>query len=401
MSNVANIRLIVLAVGLVSVFALNGVPVLGQEANPLQDSIRENTSKLASLRARMQQKQERMANLESQANEVRRSHDEIATEIAESQQLLSDMVQSEAMLSTQSQQLAVDVAAHSNSYEGQKKDLARSLRNMYLRGQRGELEMVMTAGNFSDLMTRMKVSRMMARLEAGMVESTRTEGAQVQQEQRLLDAALAEIWQAREEKRFENDRLELLMAEQVASLRELENEKKGLKNQMLDLSLNEQKLNYILEDLEQQRTEDSAIEQPASAHSLAAMAGQLEWPVQGELIRGFGRSVHPRFKTVTLNNGFNIAAGTGAPVASVADGTVEFSDHLPGFGQCVILDHGEGYYTLYAHLDRLFVDKGEQIARGQVVAEVGRPSGSEEPQLYFEVRQGRTPLDPGDWLKSR
>ena len=123
--------------------------------------------------------------------------------------------------------------------------------------------------------------------------------------------------------------------------------------------------------------------------------------MHGELIRGFGRSVHPRFKTVTLNNGFNIAAGTGAPVASVADGTVEFSDHLPGFGQCVILDHGAGYYTLYAHLDRVFVDKGEQIARGQVVAEVGRPSGGEEPQLYFEVRQGRTPLDPGDWLKPR
>ena len=102
-----------------------------------------------------------------------------------------------------------------------------------------------------------------------------------------------------------------------------------------------------------------------------------------------------------INNGFNIAAGVGAPVAAVADGRVEFSDQLPGFGQCVILDHGAGYYSLYAHLDRMFVDKGEQIARGQVMAEVGRPSGSEEPQLYFEIRQGRTPLDPGDWLKPR
>ncbi len=376
-------------------------PIGAQEPSPLQDSIRENTTKLSSLRARIQKKQERMASLDNQASEVRRSHDVIQKEIAESQQLMSDMVQSEAILTTQSEQLALDVAKHQASYEDQKKELARSLRNMYLRGERGELEMVMTAGNFSDLMTRMKVSRMMARLEAGMVENTRTDGMRVQQEQRLLDATLAEIWQAREEKRFENDRMELLMAEQVASLRELENEKKGLKNQMLDLSLNEQKLNYILEDLEQQRTEDSAIEQPVTATSLAAMAGQLEWPVHGELIRGFGRSVHPRFKTVTLNNGFNIAAGTGAPVASVADGSVEFSDHLPGFGQCVILDHGAGYYTLYAHLDRVFVDKGEQIARGQVVAEVGRPSGGEEPQLYFEVRQGRTPLDPGDWLKPR
>ena len=237
------------AVALVPVLLLTASLVQAQEPSPLQEGIRENTAKLSSLRARIQEKQERMASLNDQASNVRRSHDVIQTEIAESQQLMSDMVQSEAMLTTQSQQMALDVDQHRQSYEGQKADLARSLRNMYLRGQRGELEMVMTAGNFSDLMTRMKVSRMMARLEAGMVEKARTEGVRVQQEQRVLDAALAEIWQAREEKRFENDRLELLMAEQVASLRELEDEKKGLKNQMLDLSLNEQKLNYILEDL--------------------------------------------------------------------------------------------------------------------------------------------------------
>jgi septal ring factor EnvC (AmiA/AmiB activator) len=111
--------------------------------------------------------------------------------------------------------------------------------------------------------------------------------------------------------------------------------------------------------------------------------------------------VHPRFKTVTVNNGVNVAAPLGSPVAAAADGKVEFSDDLPGFGQCVILDHGAGYYTLYAYLDRVFVAKGDVISRGQVVAEVGRPTGDEEPQLYFEVRQGRTPLDPADWLKSR
>ncbi len=369
--------------------------------DPLQDSIQQNTAKLADLRDRIRQQQQRMASLEDQATAVRRSHEEIQQEIAESQQLLSDMVQSEVQLGAQSKELAVEVQRRRVSYEAQKQALAQSLRNMYLRGQQGELEMALTADSFSELMTRMKVSRMMARLEAGVVTRTREEGARLQREQRLLDAALAEIWQSREEKRVEKDRLEDLMAEQVAVLRELEAEKKGIKNSLLDLSLNEQKLNYVLEDLEQQRNTrvpDPAADQPAL---LTSQAGQMEWPVHGELIRGFGRSVHPRFKTVTVNNGYNIAAGVGAPVAAVATGTVEFSDHLPGFGECVILDHGGGYYTLYAHLDRVFVDKGEQIARGQIVAEVGRPSGAEEPQLYFEIRQGRTPLDPGDWLKPR
>ncbi len=388
---------IVLLLGLV----LAAVPVHGQTQDPLQDTIRENTTKLSKLRARIHQQQERIGNLEDEANAVRRSHGDIQQEIATSRELMSDMVHSELLLTTQSQQLAGELAQRRTSYEAQKQALARSLRNMYLRGQRSELEMLISAGSFSDLMTRMKVSRTLARLEAGMVEETRREGARIQRKQRVLDAALAEIWQTREEKRENNDRLEMLMAEQVASLRDLETEQKGIKSTLLDLSLNEQKLNYILEDLEQQRTEDEALQEQASTTSLAAMAGQLDWPVHGELIRGFGRSVHPRFKTVTLNNGFNISAGVGAPVAAVAEGSVEFVDQLPGFGQCVILDHGAGYYSLYAQLDRVFVEKGETIARGQVVAEVGQPTGGEDPQLYFEIRQGRTPLDPGDWLKSR
>ena len=64
---------------------------------------------------------------------------------------------------------------------------------------------------------------------------------------------------------------------------------------------------------------------------MAGLAGQLEWPVQGQLVRSFGRSVHPRFQTVTVNNGVNIAARQGAPVAAVAEGRVEFCDRLPGF----------------------------------------------------------------------
>ena len=212
--------------------------------------------------------------------------------------------------------------------------------------------------------------------------------------------ALAEIALSREEAGQEGSRLEMLEAEQIEALRALESQKKGIKNRLLELSLNEQRLTYILDDLEQQRVEQDAKEL-ATASTLTAMAGQLEWPVTGSVLRGFGRSVHPRFKTVTLNNGLNIAAVLGAPVAAVAEGEVEFADELPGFGQCVILDHGEGYYTLYAYLDHVFVASGAQIARGQVIAEVGRPVGGEQPQLYFEVRHGRTPLDPADWLRTR
>ena len=191
---------------------------------------------------------------------------------------------------------------------------------MYLRSQRSDLELILTSNSFSELLTSVKVSRTLARLGAGMLEEVQTEGQILRREQRQLNAALAEIWQTREEANQENDRLEELMAEQMGALRELETERKDLKQQLMQMGINEQKLSYVLTDLEQLRTERTARE-TAPDNSLVQLAGELEWPVRGKLIRGFGRSVHPKFKTVTLNNGFNIAAPVGSPVAAVADGT--------------------------------------------------------------------------------
>jgi septal ring factor EnvC (AmiA/AmiB activator) len=366
----------------------------------LKKSIQNNTTELDALREQINQHRQQIRELDQAEAATRRGHEEIQEEIELSRQLVGDMIQQELMLQERSRLLKAELETRGDTYVLRKKILARSLRSMYIRSQRSDLEMVLNSGSFSEFLTGVKVSRTLARLEAGMLREVRTEGQILLREQRRLNVALAEIWQTREEQNLENDRLEELMAEQMGAIRDLETERKDLKNQLLQLGLNEQKLSYVLTDLEQQRVERSARSQPGN-NSLVLLAGSLEWPVRGKLIRGFGRSVHPKFKTVTLNNGFNIAAPSGSPVAAVADGSVEFSDHLPGFGQCVILDHGAGYYTLYAHLAGVFVAKGEKIARGQVIAEVGRPATGDESQLYFEVRQGRTPLDPADWLRSR
>ncbi len=366
----------------------------------LQKSIQDNTTDLDILRQQIDQHRQRIKNLDQEEAQARRGHEEIQKEIELSRKLVGDMIQQELMLQERSRLLKSELEIRLDIYTDRKVTLARSLRSMYLRSQVSDLEMVLTSGSFSDFLTGVKVSRTLARLEAGMLEEVRTEGRILRREQRQLNAALAEIWETRAEQDQENDRLEELMAEEMGALRELVTERKDLKNQLLQMGLNEQKLSYVLTDLEQLRVGRSA-QQPTGQNSLVLLAGSLDWPVHGELIRGFGRSVHPKFKTVTLNNGFNIAAPKGTPVAAVADGTIEYSDHLPGFGQCVILDHGAGYYTLYAHLEGVFVAKGDEIARGQVIAEVGRPAPGDDPQLYFEVRQGRTPLDPADWLRSR
>jgi len=369
----------------------------------LQDRVAESETELATLRQEMKSYRQRMTRLDSEKSEVKKSHDDLANEIKLTRKFLQELDERETLLDEHSVQLKAGIKANQTNFQETRNALSRTLRAMYIRQQTSDLESILMTNSFSEFVARARFNGILARLGGGLVEDTRKQAEHIAWEGRDLDQALAEIWRNREEAGREEDRLELLVAEQVGALRELDNDRKDLQNKLADLRLSEDRLTYVLSDLEQQRHEKVAL--PKTVQNKVAapikISKNLDWPVQGDILRGFGQSVHPRFKTITLNNGINIAAAEGTTVSAVMAGTVEFTDHLPGFGQCVILDHGSGYYTLYAHLDQGFVSVAQKVAAGQVIAEVGRPTAEDQPQLYFEIRQGKTPLDPTDWLKSR
>src|SRR5690606_15339859 len=126
----------------------------------------------------------------------------------------------------------------------------------------------------------------------------------------------------------------------------------------------------------------------------------LPWPVTGDIVRRFGRQRDPRFGTVVVRNGIDIATATGTDVQAVHPGTVAFADTFEGFGRVVIVDHGSGAFSLYGYLSRIAVSQGEPVAAGQLIGEVGEaPAGG--PALYFELRVDGRPVDPLQWLKRR
>ncbi|HEX7550354.1 MAG TPA: peptidoglycan DD-metalloendopeptidase family protein, partial [Candidatus Methylomirabilis sp.] len=129
--------------------------------------------------------------------------------------------------------------------------------------------------------------------------------------------------------------------------------------------------------------------------------GKLPWPSSGALASTFGRQEHPRFHTVTFNRGIEISAPQGREIVAVADGTVIYADWFKGYGRLLILDHGGGYFTLYAHASDLMAKAGDSVAGGQAIARVGDSGSLEGPQLYFELRHKGKPQDPLAWLAPR
>jgi septal ring factor EnvC (AmiA/AmiB activator) len=134
---------------------------------------------------------------------------------------------------------------------------------------------------------------------------------------------------------------------------------------------------------------------PVAASAAPLQVGGLGWPLSGALLAGFGGTM-PDGRG---SEGLLIAAGAGAPVKAVADGSVVYAEWMTGYGLLLIVDHGNGYMSLYAHNDALLKDVGESVKRGDAVATVGSSGGHGRPALYFELRRNGQPVNPNTWLR--
>ncbi|MBD9480431.1 peptidoglycan DD-metalloendopeptidase family protein [Pseudoxanthomonas sp. PXM02] len=145
------------------------------------------------------------------------------------------------------------------------------------------------------------------------------------------------------------------------------------------------------------RTTRTSTPRPAVASAPPLKVGGLGWPVSGNLLARYGG----RLPDGRASTGVLIGAPSGTPVTAVADGTVVFSEWMTGYGLILILDHGNGYMSLYAHNDSLLKDSGDRVKRGDAVARVGTSGGQGQAALYFELRRNGQPVDPSSWLQRR
>jgi murein hydrolase activator len=129
--------------------------------------------------------------------------------------------------------------------------------------------------------------------------------------------------------------------------------------------------------------------------AFARLRGKLAWPVNGKVVARFGETRAGGVKW----DGVLVATERGSPVRAVYQGRVIYADWLPGLGLLTIVDHGDGYMSLYGHNERLYKGVGEQVAAGDAIASAGDSGGTTRPELYFEIRKGGRPVDPRPWFK--
>jgi septal ring factor EnvC (AmiA/AmiB activator) len=280
--------------------------------------------------------------------------------------------------------------------------VSRRLVEIYKRGPLYDFQVLLAAESFGDLLSRYKYLYLTSRQDRSLLQEVEELRDRVQRQRQEIVRVQSEFSRRREEREVELRRYGTLANERAQRLRRARRSARTTEQRLSDLDRDEARLNDLLATLERNRRAGGAASDAPGAGSLTtADIGKLDWPVNGTIVYPFGRARLPS-GGVILRNGIGISSPPGTPVKAVESGTVEYIQRLGTYGLTLVIQHGNGYRSLYMHLGETRVAVGAPVTRGQIVATVGEATTNEGSHLYFEIRgENSIALDPADWLRRR
>jgi septal ring factor EnvC (AmiA/AmiB activator) len=278
----------------------------------------------------------------------------------------------------QADELVKQQAAIQGELDKLRADLRKQVRWMQAEGPWGELGFLSSFDDFQQYLERIRSLQTELGQKAEAMKQVLAQLAMQQQQLAQSQAAL----------QVQEDRLQ-------AALDHLAEDEQTQKQAQAELQEEAVQLERLLNSLLGKKRPDAF----APSLRFEALRGELPEPVDGALAESFGEHLHPKFHTKTVQTGVLVSASLGAPVRAVADGKVVFAEAYQSYGPMVILDHGDGWFSLYTHLQGIQVSKGQVLRAGEEVGEVG--DTVDGPRLGFEIRHLAKPEDPQKWLKRK
>ncbi len=386
-----------LLISMITLAALMASPVLSQERG-IDESIRGKEDELQRLRREIREQRRKISDIEEQERDVSEYIKKLENEEKLMKRLLAGLSDKESMLEEQVGQLRSDLETSEIVYSHRLEVFTGRLREIYKDGPRHVWQELLTAEDFPDLLQRYKFISLIAERDAGMIADVRERKAGIEIQEAELTELLQEVSSSRTEKESEIRKLDENGAKRRQTLADLKTSKKQHQKRASELEERERNMQDLIEELEKARLSQAQDWGDYGEGDFASLRGRLPRPVDGNVTREFGRFRHPEYGTVTFNTGIDISTRTGEPVRAVARGRVEYAGDLPGYGNCIILNHGNGYYTLYAHTSAIFITQSSQVEKGSVIAEAGTAASGAGGTIHFEIRKSKKALDPGDWF---
>ena len=362
----------------------------------------DSGGELAKVKEReLEEVRERISELKKSMDESAAERDLLASElqelelaIAEQQARFKDIERQQRRAMDRKKQLDADLAEREAHLDQEADALAAQVRAAYMSGNQEKIRLLLNQRDPATLGRLMGYYRYLNDYRADNIAAVTEQIHRLEELRRDIATETARLGELAETRSAELARLNKSQEERttlLASLRQkIDNEGKEVER----LAAQEEDLTRLIAELTSILSDyPISSERPFSEHK-----GKLTWPVAGTLLHDFGQ---PRVGGKISWNGVVLAAPRGQEVRAVYHGRVAFADWLAGMGLLVIVDHGEGYMTLYGYNETILKNAGDWVAPGDVIATVGDSGGQSEAALYFEVRRGTKPVNPRRWVTRR
>jgi septal ring factor EnvC (AmiA/AmiB activator) len=371
-----------------------------------QTDLEESRRRLEEIRAERDRLQRQRELLQGQVHDVNDELSNLERQRESTQRIVNEIERQIGGLATQLDRSSAELILAQDNLAERRAVLQRRLVDIYKRGSLHTFQVMLAAESFGDLLSRYKYLYLTSeqdRLLVADVEQLRNRV--VQQRNNILNVR-GELDRRREEREAEASKYSELASERARKLQTLQRSARNTERRLGQLQRDESRLNGLLAALERSRRDEAArgalrggVSAPGSITT--ADLGKLDWPVEGTIVYRFGRDTLPSGGIIRWN-GVGIAAPIGTPVKAVETGKVRLVGQFGTYGLTIVLEHGNGYYSVYSHLETAEVKLGAAVSKGGVIGTVGGENSDYGPHLHFEIRgENQIALDPATWLRKR
>ena len=323
---------------------------------------------------------------------------ELDTATAELKQVQADRIQLDQDIT----KTEAELKAAQARLQSREKVFYKRVRDIYINGRLSYLDVVVGSKDFSDFANRMEMLKRILQSDMDLINTIKTEREEIASKKAKLDEDRAKVLELEKVAQEKQNLINQKKAERQAVLERAMNDRDTAERAYNELMASSASITAMLQQRAAERAAAAAAASQSGGGGGGATwvqgTGQLAAPVNAPITSDFGWRIHPIYGTRRLHAGTDFGVDEGTPVHAADGGVVVEAGWISGYGYTVIIDHGNGMSTLYAHNSDVAVSPGQTVSKGQVVSYSGNTGGSTGPHLHFEVRINGEPTDPMGYL---
>ncbi len=392
-------RVLAVMTWMVLAWILGGVlPAAG--ADPITEKIERERKTLEQLKDKIEEKRKRADEAEKKRESVLQGIQTLDERLVRHRQDHQDISKKLRKKDREIEVITEQLGALRASIQERRNAILARLRVQYMEGRFGYVKALLASDSYGDFERRRQYLSAVSQKDYELIGAFKADVARMEQAERQRAEARAGMMAFKESIERKLMDIRLLQKEKKVYLTKITQEKDSYNKAVEELERSASRVDSLLRELETRRK--ALAMRPPTAPTLPRGAkGALPWPADGQVISFFGRQKHPTFNTYVQRKGIEIKTTEGSFIHAVMPGTVVYADWLKGYGLVIILDHANGFFSLYAHASKILAKVGEQVAEGHPIGETGDTGMIGENTLYFELREGAEAVDPLHWLAKR